>query len=107
MKRPAAKLYGRPMQQQAAEMYGGPMQQQAAKMYGGPMQQQAETMYGAPMQQQAETMYGRPMQQQAVKNDPELLWRNQQTRELISTRKTQKQQQRPESPTVTLTWHAS
>ena len=68
-------MYGRPMQQQAAEMYGEPIQQQAAKMYGGPMQQQAETMYV------------RPMQQQAVKSDPELLWRNQQTRELISTRK--------------------
>ena len=34
---------------------------------------------------------------------------NQQTRELISAPKdvTQAQQQRPESPTVTLTWHAS
>ena len=32
---------------------------------------------------------------------------NQQTRELISTQKMSHKQQRPESPTVTLTWHAS
>ena len=40
---------------------------------------------------------------------PWVLMQNQQTRELISARKkniTQVQQQRPESPTVTFTWHS-